>query len=98
MKNNVKKNTEKYILDKEDFKSIRERLSTKDPRAEIDLESKIDLIISNITPRQAYIVIRIMEGFHLQEIAEKLKVSKSTISLELAKMRKVLKNLKEIIN
>jgi DNA-binding NarL/FixJ family response regulator len=92
-----KHNEEKYILDKEDFKSIRERLSTKDPREEIELESKIDLIISKITSRQAYIVIRIMEGFHLQEIAAKLKVSKSTISLEIAKMREILKNLKEII-
>jgi len=97
MKENRKNTEERYILDKEDFKSIRERLSTKDPRGEIELESKIDLIISKITPRQAYIVIRIMEGFHLQEIAEKLKASKSTISLEIAKMREVLKNIKEII-
>jgi DNA-binding NarL/FixJ family response regulator len=91
------KKEEKYILDGEDLKTLREKLSTKDPRGEIDLESKIDLIISRISPRQAYIVIRIIEGFHLQEIAEKLKVSKSTISLELAKMREILKNLKEII-
>lgn len=91
-----KKSEERYILDKEDFKSIRERLSTKDPREEIELESKIDLIISKITARQAYIIIRIMEGFHLQEIAEKLKLSKSTISLEISKIRESLKNIKEI--
>ena len=91
-----KYDTNKYILDNEDFKSIREKLSSKDIREELDLENIIEIIISKTTARQAYIIIRIMEGLHLKEIAEKLNVSKSTISLEIAKIRAVLKNLKDI--
>lgn len=98
MKNKIKKATEeRYILDGEDFKSIREKLSTKDPREELELESIIDLVISKTTPRQAYIIIRILEGFHLKEIAEKLKVSKSTVSLEIANIRAILKQFKDLI-
>lgn len=97
MKKDKKVNETRYILDKEDFKSIREKLSTKDPRKELDLESKIDFIISKTTPRQSYIIIRILEGFHLQEIAQKLKVSKSTISLEISNMREILKEFRDLI-
>ena len=98
MKNKSKKlNEERYILDREDFKSIREKLSTKDPRKELDLESIIDLVISKTTPRQSYIIIRILEGLHLKEIADKLKVSKSTVSLEIANIRKVFKQFKDLI-
>jgi DNA-binding NarL/FixJ family response regulator len=97
MKKDKKINETSYILDKEDFKSIREKLSTKDPRKELDLESKIDFIISKTTPRQSYIIIRILEGFHLKEIAEKLKVSKSTVSLEIANIRTILKEFKDIL-
>lgn len=96
-KKSKKVNEERYILDKEDFKSITEKLSTKDLREELDLESIIDLVISKTTPRQSYIIIRILEGFHLKEIAEKLKVSKSTVSLEISNIRQVLKQFKDLI-
>jgi len=86
-----------YILDKDDFKKLREKLSvTANVRTDLDYEFMIEEVMKKLTPRQSYILIRVMEDVRLQDIAKRLNISKSTVSLEISKIRKTLKDIKKV--
>jgi DNA-binding NarL/FixJ family response regulator len=85
------------LLDKEDFRKLRERLSVSaNVRTDLDYEFMVEEVMKKLTSRQSYILIKVMEDKKLQEIAARLSISKSTVSLEISKIRKTLKNINKI--